>query len=303
MIERTEMPYPMSPVESMPTTAVVTAEACRYCCCDVGNGITSTALLAQKLWRLNQSPQWQFRLHASYFLTHSFFNMLGRLLAQSHRRVLIAAVPRQSLSWVQTRSVKRQVRDPLGAVLAAATESPQSATPSPPKQKKLGRPRRDEEITARFITLVDESGTVHRDVRIKDAISKLNRQDHFLIEVDPLAEPHPVCRITPKKAVFEKRQNTSRPEAVLKEVTFGWNVSPHDMGHKLQKAEQFLAKGNKVRIEVVAKKGQQRLPRNAQEEVIEKIVAQLKPYAKAMKNPTFVQNATCIIVFEGKAAE
>lgn len=235
--------------------------------------------------------------------------MLGRLLAQSHRRVLIAAVPRQSVSFLQTRTVKRQVRDPLGAVLAAATESPQRpTTPSPPKQKKLGRQRRDEEITSRFITLVDAEGTVHRDVRIKDALSKLDRQSQFLIEVDPLAEPHPVCRITPKKSVFEKnkaakRQNTSRPEAVLKEVSFGWNVSPHDMGHKLQKAEQFLSKGNKVRIEVVAKKGQQRLPRDAQEEVVEKIVAQLKPHSKAMKNPSFVQNSTCIIVFEGKTAE
>jgi translation initiation factor IF-3 len=75
------------------------------------------------------------------------------------------------------------------------------------------------------------------------------------------------------------------------------------MGHKLSKAEQFLAKGNKVRIEVVAKKGQQRLPRDAQEAVVEKIVAQLKPFSKAMKNPSFVQGQTCIIVFEGKVTE
>ncbi|GAB5589834.1 hypothetical protein Unana1_04734 [Umbelopsis nana] len=235
--------------------------------------------------------------------------MLSRLLLQSRPVVSAALVSRQigRLAVLQCRSYKRPAQDPLTATVSASAAP--NSPPSPPQpQKKLGRQRRDEEIVARFITLVDENGQVHRDIRTKQALANLDRQAYFLVEVDPLAEPHPVCRITPKKAMFEKtkaakRQNSARPEAVLKEVTFGWNVSPHDMGHKLNKAEQFLAKGNKVRIEVVAKKGQQRLPRDAQEAVVEKIVSQLKPFSKAMKNPSFVQGSTCIIVFEGKAAE
>jgi translation initiation factor IF-3 len=234
--------------------------------------------------------------------------MLSRLFLQSRATTLSLSKQCGRLSVVQLRTYKRPT--PAAAPLLSSSISPTGnaqTTSPPPPTKKLGRQRRDEEITARFITLVDENGTVHRDVRLKQVLGNLDRQSFFLVEVDPQAEPHPVCRITPKKAVFEKtkaakRQHTARPEAVLKEVTFGWNVSPHDMGHKLGKAEQFLAKGNKVKIEVVAKKGQQRMPREAQEAVIEKIVSQLKPFSKAMKNPSFVQGATCIIVFEGKAA-
>jgi translation initiation factor IF-3 len=236
--------------------------------------------------------------------------MFSRLFLRSRVAASTLSAPKQfgSLSVVQLRTYKRPAlaTDPLPSSNISPAGNVQP-TPTPPPTKKLGRQRRDEEITAKFITLVDESGNVHRDIRLKQALGNLDRQSYFLVEVDPQAEPHPVCRITPKKAVFEKtkaakRQNIARPEAVLKEVTFGWNVSPHDMGHKLNKAEQFLAKGNKVRIEVVAKKGQQRVTREAQEAVIEKIISQLKPFSKGMKNPSFVQGATCIIVFEGKIA-
>jgi translation initiation factor IF-3 len=263
-------------------------------------------------YEISKSPQ-QETLHCFY---HGLFNMLSRLFVQSRSVASAISVPRQVGRWavLQSRTYKRPTGSNLSptgffaSAQSAASAAAANSPPSLPTQKKLGRQRRDEEITARFITLVDETGQVHRDIRLKQALSNLDRQSFFLVEVDPQAEPHPVCRITPKKAIFEKtkaakRQNIARPEAVLKEVTFGWNVSPHDMGHKLSKAEQFLTKGNKVRIEVVAKKGQQRLPRDAQEAVVEKIVAQLKPFSKAMKNPSFVQGQTCIIVFEGKAIE
>ncbi|KAI8972662.1 hypothetical protein BDB01DRAFT_690548, partial [Pilobolus umbonatus] len=136
---------------------------------------------------------------------------------------------------------------------------------------------RDEEISSRFITFVDEEGEVHTRCRLNDVLQEFDRSKYFLVEVDPNAKPNPVCRLFDKKALFEKeKQNKKKkqtaPESILKEVMFGWNVSAHDMEHKLNKACQFLDKGNKVKIDIVYKKGQKRVDKETQDEVVSTVV-------------------------------
>ncbi|CAO3631538.1 unnamed protein product [Cunninghamella echinulata] len=70
---------------------------------------------------------------------------------------------------------------------------------------KGGRPKRDEEITSRLITFVDENGTVHQRKKLSMALQEFDRSLYFLIEVDPTSHP-PVCRLFEKKQLFEKEK-------------------------------------------------------------------------------------------------
>lgn len=170
------------------------------------------------------------------------------------------------------------------------------------QQKPTGRSRRDEEINSRFITFVDEEGQVHNRCRVNDILNDFDRSRYFLVEVDPSAKP-PVCRLLDKKVLFEKekqgkKKKQTSPESVLKEIVFGWNVSAHDMEHKLNKAIQFLDKGNKVKLDIVYKRGQKRVDKETQQQVISTVSNLMEQY-KLAKQPAFTGH-NCSMQFERK---
>lgn len=178
-----------------------------------------------------------------------------------------------------------------------------SATSGQPSKTSSGRSRRDEEINSRFITFIDERGELHNRCRLNDILNEFDRSRYFLVEVDPSAKPNPVCRLFDKKALFDKeKQNKKKkqtaPESILKEIVFGWNVSSHDMEHKLNKAIQFLDKGNKVKLDIVYKRGQNRVDRETQQKVIATVAALMEDY-KLAKSPAF-NGQNCSMQFESK---
>ncbi|KAG2222591.1 hypothetical protein INT45_008710 [Circinella minor] len=174
---------------------------------------------------------------------------------------------------------------------------------APTSNKGMSRPRRDEEITSRFITFIDDKGQVlEQRARLDDVLHSFDRSQYFLMEVQPGKTP--VCRLFDKKAMFEKQKQKKKtkqtnPEAVVKEIVFGWNVSEHDMEHKLGRAKQFLEKGNKVKIEITTKKGQQRLDKQEKIQVIERVAEHLNDY-KSTKKADFIQGGNCVLQYEKK---
>ncbi|KAG1470550.1 hypothetical protein G6F56_002618 [Rhizopus delemar] len=218
------------------------------------------------------------------------------------QRVLQSCVRRYSsiaelLSGRNPPLAQRTVRPPTTRILKPPS-SEQDIKPI-----ALKRPRRDEEIEARFITFVDEQGTVHSRCRLSQVLRQFDRTQYFLVEVDPSARPNPVCRLFDKKAMFEKektkkRNKTTAPDSVLKEVMFGWNVSAHDMEHKLNKACQFLEKGNRVKVDIVYKKGQNRVDKATQQEVIKSVTNFMDKY-KLAKVPA-INGQTCTMQYENK---
>ncbi len=74
-----------------------------------------------------------------------------------------------------------------------------------------------------------------------------------LVEVAPNADP-PVCRIVDfgKYRYEQAKQEKDRKHATtkLKEVKFRVKTGEHDYMTKVRHAEQFLAKGNKVRVQL-----------------------------------------------------
>ncbi|MGA0093280.1 MAG: translation initiation factor IF-3 [Chthoniobacterales bacterium] len=90
-------------------------------------------------------------------------------------------------------------------------------------------------------------------LKLQDALRKAEEAGLDLVEVAPNAVP-PVCRIVDfgkyryelAKQEKEKKSNSSR----VKEVKFRVNIDSHDYLTKLRHAEEFLDKGNKLKVQL-----------------------------------------------------
>jgi len=112
--------------------------------------------------------------------------------------------------------------------------------------------RVNERIRAREVRVINGVTNEQLGVlRVEEAISKARSLGLDLIEVAPNAQP-PVCRIQSfgkfrydlSKQDKEKKNTAGR----VKEVKFRVNIDEHDYLTKIRHAEEFLDKGNKVKV-------------------------------------------------------
>ncbi len=90
-------------------------------------------------------------------------------------------------------------------------------------------------------------------MRTSDALRKANQMGLDLVEIAPNANP-PVCQIVDygkfryeqSKMDKDRKQNTAR----MKEVKFRVNIDDHDYFTKLRRAEDFLDKGSKLKVQL-----------------------------------------------------
>ena len=129
----------------------------------------------------------------------------------------------------------------------AVPHNPLGGTSINPKDIRV-----NERIRAREVRVIN--GITNEQVgvlRIEEAIRKARELGLDLIEVAPSAQP-PVCRILDfgkfrydlSKQDKEKKHTAGR----VKEVKFRVNIDEHDYLTKIRHAEEFLDKGNKVKI-------------------------------------------------------
>ncbi len=112
--------------------------------------------------------------------------------------------------------------------------------------------RVNQRIRAREVRVIVGSTNEQLGVlRTSDALKKAQQLGLDLVEISPNASP-PVCKIVDygkyryeaAKAEKDRKHATSR----LKEVKFRANISEHDYMTKIRHAEEFLDKGNKVKL-------------------------------------------------------
>ena len=90
-------------------------------------------------------------------------------------------------------------------------------------------------------------------MKLSDAIRKAQEMGLDLVEVAASANP-PVCRIVDfgkfkyEAAKHDKEKKNSSSK--LKEIKFRVNIDEHDYVTKMRHAEEFLDKGNKVRVQL-----------------------------------------------------
>src|SRR5467141_3117568 len=90
-------------------------------------------------------------------------------------------------------------------------------------------------------------------MRLTDALRKAQTLGQDLVEIAPTANP-PVCKIVDFgkfRYDISKHDKDKRPSgAKLKEIKFRVNIDDHDYLTKIRHDQEFLDRGNKVRVQL-----------------------------------------------------
>jgi translation initiation factor IF-3 len=90
-------------------------------------------------------------------------------------------------------------------------------------------------------------------MKLSDALREAQNRGLDLVEIAPTASP-PVCKIVSLgkfRYDLSKHEKDRRPGgARLKEIKFRVNIDEHDYLTKIRHAEEFLDRGNKVRVQL-----------------------------------------------------
>lgn len=108
-------------------------------------------------------------------------------------------------------------------------------------------------IRVREVRVIGEAGEQLGVLTTQDAIKRAEEAGLDLVEVAPTAVP-PVCRIidySKYKYEQEKREKEARKKQRvihIKEVRMGPKIGEHDYQFKLRNLEDFLKRGDKVKV-------------------------------------------------------
>ena len=90
-------------------------------------------------------------------------------------------------------------------------------------------------------------------MKLSDALRRAQSIGLDLVEIAPTANP-PVCKIVDFgkfRYDISKQEKDKRPSGTrLKEIKFRVNIDEHDYLTKVRHAEEFLDRGNKVRVQL-----------------------------------------------------
>lgn len=150
--------------------------------------------------------------------------------------------------------------------------------------------RVNQEIRAKEVRLISETGEQLGIVPIADAMRRATDASLDLVEVAPDSQP-PVCKIYDyKKALYEKKKKLkeSKKKTVqtqLKEVKARVAIDPHDLSFKLNRARKFLEKGDKVKFTVIFRGREITKPEMGQK-LIETIQSELQDIGELESRPS-----------------
>ena len=121
-------------------------------------------------------------------------------------------------------------------------------TPQPPPIRVNHR------IRAREVRVINGATNEQLGVlKLQDALRRAEEMGLDLVEVAPNAEP-PVCRIVNfgkyRYELAKQEKDKKSHASKLKEVKFRVNIDQHDYMTKIKHAEEFLDKGNKVKVQL-----------------------------------------------------
>ena len=115
------------------------------------------------------------------------------------------------------------------------------------------RVRRNDEISAQEVRLIDSAGDQRGVMSLTDALQIAQDESQDLVEVSPNADP-PVCRAMDfGKYLFEqnKKAQSSRrkqKQVHVKEIKFRPGTEEGDYQVKLRKLREFLEVGDKTKV-------------------------------------------------------
>lgn len=136
------------------------------------------------------------------------------------------------------------------------------------------------QIKSEEVFLIDENEEVVGKISTEKAIERAKEVELDLVEVNPKANP-PVCKIVNlgqlkyEKDKLAHKQKMQQKKIETKNIRLSFRISEHDLNMRLSQAEKFLAKDNKIKVELILKGRERQYPRKAAE-IINNFVAKLQ---------------------------
>ncbi|HQJ39930.1 MAG TPA: translation initiation factor IF-3 [Exilispira sp.] len=149
--------------------------------------------------------------------------------------------------------------------------------------------RKNEEIMASEVRVIDEDGEQLGVLPLKKAIELAFEKGLDLVEISPNAEP-PVCRIIDfGKFRFERERKAkeakkNQKQVEIKEIRFTATIEEHDIEVKLKKAREFLEDGDKVLFKLRFR-GREIVHSDVGVQLFEKIIQDLDDVGIVEKRP------------------
>lgn len=138
--------------------------------------------------------------------------------------------------------------------------------------------RANKEIRISPIRVIDPDGEQLGVMSADEGREKAAEYGLDLVEVAPKARP-PVCRIMDygkfKYEQSKKKSNSNASKVELKTVRFRPNTGDHDLDTKLNNAQRFLKKGNKVKL-VMRMRGRERAYTNRWVDYMHEVLERLE---------------------------
>ena len=136
------------------------------------------------------------------------------------------------------------------------------------------------QIKSPQVFLIDENGESIGVIDTEEAIARAKEVDMDLVEVNPKAEP-PIAKILDlgqfkyeqqKKA---HKQKMMQKKVEIKNIRLTFRISDHDFNFRLEQAEKFLSKDNKVKVDMLLR-GRERQHFQKAEEIMKDFVEKLR---------------------------
>ncbi|WP_210399254.1 translation initiation factor IF-3 [Steroidobacter denitrificans] len=151
------------------------------------------------------------------------------------------------------------------------------------------RIRRNDEITAPQLRIIDAEGNQAGVISRFEALEMAQSAGLDLVEVSPTAEP-PVCRIMDfGKYLFEQNKKAhaakrKQKQIQIKEVKFRPGTEDGDYQVKLRNLIRFLEEGDKAKV-TLRFRGREMAHQEVGRELLQRVQQDLSPYAQVEQNP------------------
>lgn len=160
-----------------------------------------------------------------------------------------------------------------------------------PQSREPAGPRINDQIRAREVRLIDETGQNAGVIAKFDAMARAEQAGLDLVEISPDAEP-PVCKIMDfgkykfqeQKKAAEARKNQKIVE--LKEIKMRPGIDDHDYDVKMRSIKRFFEEGDKVKI-TLRFRGREMAHSQLGMQVLQRIKAETESFAKVESEPRF----------------
>ncbi|HEX7013481.1 MAG TPA: translation initiation factor IF-3 [Steroidobacteraceae bacterium] len=152
------------------------------------------------------------------------------------------------------------------------------------------RVRRNEEITAPRVRVIDAEGHQVGVMSRQEALQMAQNADLDLVEVSPTADP-PVCRIMDfGKYLFEQNKKAhaakrKTKQIQIKEVKFRPGTEEGDYQVKLRNLIRFLQDGDKAKV-TMRFRGRELAHQEVGRELLARVQQDLAPYGQVEQNPS-----------------